>query len=125
MAAGVGLSSDRSRNAVSTPLGSPVALKLGNRLPSFTANLFAPDGTPASLPGVVTFRMREVFTRASKIAAGPVVIEDPAVASVRYDWQAGDSDTAAEYEAWFDHTDAGGRVESFPSQGAIRVRVEP
>jgi len=121
----VGLSSDRSRNAVSTALGSPIVLKRNNRLPSLTANLFAPDGNPASLPGVVTFRMREVFTRRTKVAAGVVTIEDPSTASVRYDWQAGDTDAAAEYEAWFDHTDGSGRVESFPTQGAISVRVEP
>lgn len=121
----MGLSSDRSRNAVSSPLGNPITLKVGNRLPALVANLFAPDGTPAALPGVVTFRMREVFTRRTKIAAGPVTLQDPATASVRYDWQAGDTDTGAVYEAWFDHTTSAGLVESYPSTGAMRVRVEP
>ena len=121
----MGLSSDRSRNAVSTPLGEPIVLKVGNRLPSLVANLFAPDGVPASLPGTVTFRMREVFTRLTKIAAGPVTIEDPATASVRYEWAAADTNTPAEYEGHFDHTDLSGRVETFPNQGAIRIRIEP
>lgn len=125
MAVGVGLSADRSRNAVSTALGEPLTLKRGNRLPGLTANLFAPDGNPASLPGTVTFRMREVFTRVTKIAAGAVTILDPGTASVLYAWQATDTDTPAVYEAWFDHTDLSGRVESYPSQGAMRVRVEP
>lgn len=120
----MGLSADRSRNAVSTALGSPIVLKVGNRLPALVANLFAPDGTPASLPGTVTFRMREVFSRSTKIAAGAVTLQDPATASVRYDWAAIDTDTAAEYEAWFDHNN-GGLVESFPTQGSMRVRIEP
>ena len=100
-------------------------LKVGNRLPSLVANLFAPDGTPASLPGTVTFRMREVFSRVVRVAAGPVTIQNPATASVRYEWAASDTTKAAEYEAWFDHTDGSGRVESFPNEGAMRVRVEP
>ncbi len=121
----MGLSADRSRNAVSTPQGEPLSIKVGNTGPSLVANLFAPDGTPASLPGTITFRMREVFTRVVKIAAGPATLQDPSTASVRYDWQAGDTDVGAEYEAWFDHTDLSGRVESYPTQGAYRVRVEP
>ena len=120
----MGLSADRARNAVSTPLGSPIALKLGDTAPALVANLFAPDGTPASLPGTITFRMREVFSRVVKIAAGPVTLQNPAAASVRYDWQAADTSVAAEYEAWFVHTD-GARVETFPNQGSMRVRVEP
>lgn len=121
----MGLSADRYRNAVSTALGSPIVLKVGNRLPALTANLFAPDGTPASLPGTITFRMREVFSRAEKVSAGPVTLQDPATSSVRYDWASGDTDTAGVYEAWFDHTDASGRVESFPTQGAMKVMIEP
>ena len=121
----MGVSADRFRNAVSSPLGNPITLKVGDRLPQFAANLFGPDGTPASLPGVVTFRMREVFSRATKIASGPVTIQNPATASVRYEWQAGDTDTAAEYEAWFLLTSPAGLVETFPSQGALRVRIEP
>ncbi|KKL54420.1 hypothetical protein LCGC14_2265560 [marine sediment metagenome] len=121
----MGLSSDRSRNAVSSPLGEPIILKVGNRLPALVANLFDPTGKPASLPGTVTFRMREVFTRRSKITAGVVTLQDPATASVRYDWQAADTDTPAEYEGHFDHDQGGGIVESFPSNGAIRIRIEP
>lgn len=121
----MGLSADRSRNAVPTPQGEKLFLKVGSRLPALVANLFAPDGTPASLPGTVTFRMREFFTREVVIAAGSVTIEDPGVARVRYDWQAGDTDQAAEYEAWFVHTDPSGRAEFFPNQGSFKVRVEP
>jgi hypothetical protein len=122
----VGISADRPRSAVWTPLGHPITLKVGNRLPALTANLFDPYGNPAAVAtGTLTFRMREVFSRQEKITAGAVTIEDPATSSVRYDWQAGDTDTPAEYEAWFDHADGSGRVQSYPSQGSLHVRVEP
>ena len=119
------LSADRSRNAVGTAQGEPLSIKVGSLAPSLVANLFNPDGTPFSITGTVTFRMREFFSRVEKIAAGVVQVEDPGEARVRYDWQTGDTDTGAEYEAWFDHTDGAGRAQSFPNQGAFTVRVEP
>lgn len=121
----MGLSVDRPRNAVATALGDPITLRRGDRLPNLVANLFDRDGVPASLPGTLTFVMRDAVTHAVLISAGPVALEDPGVARVRYEWEAGTTDLPGFYEAWFVHLAPDGRRESYPSQGALHVRVEP
>jgi hypothetical protein len=43
--------------------------------------------------------------------------------TVEYSWQAGDTATAGLFEAEFRVTYAGGRIETFPNDGFIAVRI--
>lgn len=81
--------------------------------------------SPISLAGAtVVFSMRLRGLTVPKIARAAAVIEDAANGVVRYDWQAGDTDTPGLYEAEFEVTYADGAVETFPNSDWIIIRIE-
>lgn len=96
---------------------------VGDRLVSLYANLFEPSGTPIVLGAAetVAFRMIDSTSAAVKVdnQAATIVTRGVAAtntpAQVRYDWGAGDVDTAGTYAAWFIRTSAGS-TEHFPCQ---------
>lgn len=95
-------------------------LKRGDTSPSL---IYALDPTTVVLTGAtVRFNMR-LSNGAVKVnrAAAVIVTTSPPV--VRYDWQAGNVDTAGFYEAEFEVTYAGGAVETFPNSDFIRVQI--
>jgi hypothetical protein len=46
-------------------------------------------------------------------------------AKVKYQWQTGDTDTSAIYNAEFECTFSDGRIETFPNEGFLKVQVGP
>lgn len=97
-------------------------LKRGDTSPSL---LYALDPATVDLTGAtVRFNMRASEGGAVKVnRAAAVIVTATGTPTVRYDWLAGDVDTAAIYEAEFEVTYAGGAVETFPNDSFIRVAI--
>jgi hypothetical protein len=95
---------------------------VGDQLTSLLAKLYKPSGEPIVLGAGETVTFRMVSTAGVvKIAGDPATIvsrgslSTGTPAEVRYDWAAGDVDTAGFYAAWFIRTSAG-ETEHFPTQ---------
>lgn len=99
-------------------------IKEGDRLPSLAATLTDNEGIftdLASASGVV-FKMVSTDGLTTKGPTAAVIV-DGARGRVRYDWAAGDTDTAKVYNAEFVVTIAG-KEQSFPVDGFFTVEVE-
>jgi hypothetical protein len=79
---------------------------------------------------VLTGATVEFQVRARRSRGGATVIDAPAVVvtatgtpTVEYQWQTGETANAGVYEAEFRVTYADGRVETFPNDGFISVKV--
>lgn len=96
-------------------------LKKGDTSPSL---VYALTPTTVDLTGAtVRFNMR-LNGGAVKISrAAAVVVTQTGTPTVRYDWQAGDTDTAGFYSAEFEVTYTGGAVETFPNSDFIGVAI--
>jgi hypothetical protein len=82
--------------------------------------------SPASVDltgATVRFNMR---TRTGTVLinrAAAVIVTPTGAPTVRYDWQAGNTDTSGLHEAEFEVTYSGGRIETFPNDSFIGVAV--
>jgi hypothetical protein len=99
-------------------------IKKGDLLPALAATLQPATGQTFTLAGA-TVRLVMWNAKAVKIAAGVCTVVDATARTVRYDWLAGDTDTAEGYLATFQVTFPGGVVETFPNGTALVIRVTP
>jgi hypothetical protein len=83
-----------------------------NLNPSITETIKNSDGTAHDLTGqTVHFRMRALNSATMKVDAAATVVSAPA-GTVRYDWIAGDVDTAGLFLVWWQvTTTAGGKTQ--------------
>lgn len=96
-------------------------LKRGDTSPSL---IYALDPATVVLTGsTVRFNMRLSGGAVKVSRAAAVIVNATGAPTVRYDWQAGDVDTAGFYDAEFEVTYAGGAVETFPNSDFIRVNI--
>ena len=96
-------------------------LKRGDTSPSLLYSLDPPtiDLTAAT----VRFNMRDSSGAVKINRAAAVVVTATGTPTVRYDWQAADTDTAGFFEAEFEVTYSGGAVETCPNDSFIRVSI--
>lgn len=96
-------------------------LKKGDTSPSL---VYAITPTTTDLTGAtVRFNMK-LNNGAVKISrAAAVVVTAIGTPTVRFDWQAADTDTAGFFSAEFEVTYSGGAVETFPNSDFIRVTI--
>ena len=94
----------------------------GTRLPPIEATLINAIGAPAEnlVGATVTLKYRPIAGGAwvEKVCT----IVDPAAATVRYNWEEGDTDTPGVYVGYFHVVYADGRDEPFPSGRHLRIR---
>lgn len=102
-----------------------IRLKRNDTSPALRLTARDDQGAVVDLTGAsAKFLMRGAFPpRASKVDAAAVV-ETPAGGVLRYDWVAGDLDTAGNFDAEFEVTLSGGGLETFPKDGWLRVTVD-
>lgn len=100
----------------------------GDQLPSITIQATTRvNGQTVPLPGLaggsVVFTMKAENGGAVKVNRAGAVIVDAANAILRYDWQAADTDTAADYDAEFELTIAGKKLTVPNGPRKIKVRI--
>lgn len=101
-----------------------LTVKKGDLEPGVKGQLIPPTGFTLDLDGAsVAFSLREEHS-------GQVIIEDAEaeILSVEdkivyYAWEAGDTDTAGDYEGEFKVTLASGRPITFPSGRFVRILI--
>lgn len=98
------------------------SIKQNDTSPSLQATLKDAYQSPISLNGAtVMFHMKSVDGTIKVDAEMTVTDEDNGV--VKYDWQAGDTDTVGTYYVEFEVTYADASVETFPNNGNKVVTV--
>jgi hypothetical protein len=95
-------------------------IKQGDTSPSVTFSLS--PGTVNLAGASVVFNMR-LKKGALKISRGTAEIVTPSPPVVRYNWSANDTNTPGLYEAEFEVTYANGKIESFPNNENILIKI--
>lgn len=96
-----------TRPAIEATLGS---VANGDTISSVEFNMATKDGTLKVNAASATIVQQASATQAAK---------------VKYQWQTGDTDTSALYNAEFQCTFSDGRIETFPNEGYLKVQVGP
>lgn len=103
-----------------------IYIKRNDREPSVNAVLWCGTDT-ASVTSALTgatlkFIMRPRGSVTPKVNAVASIIS-PANRTVRYDWAAGDTDTAGTFDAEFEVTTAAGKKYTFPNGKHLEVQI--
>lgn len=103
---------------------SDFSIKKGDRLPVIEATLKDATGTVVSLLSIsgVRFIMRLPGAATPKVNAAASVV-DAAGGKVRYDWLLIDTDAPGVYEAEWEVTFTGGKIQTFPTPGYNEVEI--
>ena len=93
-------------------------LKQNDTKPSLSANL-TQDGSVVDLTGAsVKFHM-------GSIVDADAVIASAVTGSVRYDWDAADTEEAGRYPAEFQVTFSDEGIETFPNKDTLTIVIKP
>jgi hypothetical protein len=97
-------------------------IKRNDTGPSIAGILERPSGTAVNISGAtVRFKMRDA-SKASVVNAVATVF-DGSAGSVRYDWDAADTEDAGLFEAEWEVTYSDSTIETFPNDGFIPVYI--
>jgi hypothetical protein len=102
-----------------------IYIKRNDREPSVNAVLYGGDlaaVTAALSGGTLKFIMRQRGGTTTKVNSGATIVS-AALRTVRYDWAAGDTDTAGQFDAEFEVTTSGGKKFSFPNGKHLEVQI--
>ena len=99
-------------------------IKENDTRPAITAILTDANDAAVNLTGAtVAFSMRVEPAGSVKLSAVSANVTDSEAGQVSYSWATGNTDTAADYEAEFQVTFAGGTIQTFPGRNWIFVHV--
>lgn len=93
---------------------SDIVMKRGDRLPSILFTCVPPPGTDISGATAAQFAFQAIAGGTVKGGAAVIVSSLADALVVRYDWAAGDTDTAGDFNAEFVVT-IGGKEMTFPN----------
>lgn len=99
-------------------------IKQDDQFPEIQATLQDADENPVNLSGIngVRFVMTNKATGEIKVDAAAAVVNASA-GLVKYSWEQEDTDTAANYNGEFEVEFADGRLETFPNNRHIQIKV--
>lgn len=102
-------------------------IKRGDRLPVLEAVCIDKDtdpDTPVDLTSAasVKFIMRKQGSSTTKVSATATFGNRPD-GEVYYEWAANDTDTAGDFDGEFELTWSDGKVQTFPNNGHIRIKI--
>jgi hypothetical protein len=103
-------------------------IRQGDRLPVFEVVLRDRNGPVDLTSATVKLHMVDALHRnvVLDVAALPAVDQSgPDRGRVFYEWAAGDTLASRELDAEFEITFLSGKVQTFPNEGYVRVRVTP
>ena len=101
----------------------PFKIKAHDRRPSIQTTLGFDGGGVPALTGSVAFIMRATGSTGPPAIKAPAVVVDADAGTVRYDWQAGDTDLPGEYLAEWEVTDTAGLKMTFPTDAYDDVTI--
>lgn len=106
-------------------MASQLTIKRGDTRPFFGVSLVDGSGVEVVLAtnDSVRFSMRESSSQTVKVNRAVAVFEAGG-GDVEYRWQAGDTDTAGEYECEWEVTFADGTIQTFPAYDYDLVYIE-
>jgi len=95
--------------------------------PALLAVMLHEDGmTPIDLTGATAkIRMQRADKTGSILGGACSIPGDPATGTVRYDWQAADTETPGIFAAEWIVTLPTGRVLTWPEDGYVRIVIKP
>lgn len=107
-------------------MSADVSITQGDLAPSFSQQLSYPDGTLPDLTGAsVWLRYRPLNGDVTNEVLGvAVVVGTPTNGNVRYDWATPDTATPGVLLADWKVQLASGKVESFPPDSYLRIKVK-
>ena len=98
-------------------------IKENDTVPSIRAALQNGSGNAVDLiDASVRFHMRAIGGNAAAVDAAATIV-NAAGGLVQYDWDAADTADVGSFQAEFEVTYSDGTVETFPSNGYIRVEI--
>ncbi len=104
-------------------MATPFYLKTGDTSPVFSVTLKDADGVAVDLTGAtVVFNMNDEDGD-QVVDRGSCDLIVAASGTVKYAWQAGDTDTAGYFTAEFEVTYSDTTVETFPNSGYLSVHI--
>lgn len=77
------------------------------------------DLTGATVKFIMSDMNRNLIVDAS------AVIVDAGTGKVKYEWQSGDTDTVGNFHGEFEVTWDGGKPQTFPNEGFIKIKINP
>lgn len=103
-------------------------IKQGDTSPAIKVQLSDENGTAIDITGYqeVSFHMADPDGSTVKVdddTSGGVSVTDASAGKVKYEWSAGDTDTAGVYQAEWEVTYGDGTIETFPNSGYTRILV--
>lgn len=104
---------------------STFTIKQNDTSPSLQVSLTDSAGSAIDLTGAtsIRFHMRLPSATAAKVDAAAATVGASTAGVVKYDWSAGDTDTAGLYQAEFEVTYSDSSIETFPNGGYLLVNV--
>lgn len=100
-------------------------IKRNDLVPELNVALKDKEGAVVNLTGAsVQFHMRAAGASTLKVDAAATLVT-AASGTCKYTWVAANTDTAGDFEGEFEVTYSGGNIETFPTDGYIRIRVLP
>ena len=98
-------------------------IKQNDTSPIIQATLTDSSDAAVDLTGAsIRFHMRKYRASSTKVSAAAVIVDEDA-GTVKYVWQAADTNTAGSYQAEFQVTFSDGTIETFPNTDFIQVDI--